>query len=440
MRVIRIPPVRVDSRTFPTKQAHQVLRIAVVGSGISGLGAAHFLSRDHEVTVFEATDRLGGHTATIDVNHNGQCYPIDTGFIVYNERTYPNFIRLMGELGVASRTTRMSFSVSNQLSGLEYAGSNLNTLFAQRGNLFRPGYWRMIRDILRFNRESVRDLDSGEINDDVTLGDYLRRRGYSDLFQTHYLIPMGAAIWSSDTASMQQFPLKFFVRFFRNHGLLQVQDRPQWRTIQGGSREYIEPLTRRFVDRIRLNTAVTRVERGAESATISTSSGQLEKFDQVILACHSDAALNILADPSAEETTVLGAIRYQSNDVVLHTDERVLPQRRLAWSCWNYRLDEKHQSRAMLTYNMNLLQGIEAPVTFCVTLNDTKSIDPDTIIGRYKYSHPVFTLSGIDAQGQWGQVNGVNRTWFCGAYWANGFHEDGLSSALRVANSLGVDW
>lgn len=416
------------------------MKIAIVGSGISGLGAAYFLSRAHEVTVFEAESRLGGHTATVDVEHGGQTYAVDTGFIVYNDRTYPNFIRLMAELGVDTQPTRMSFSVSSTLTGLEYAGSNLNTLFAQRRNLIRPAYWGMLRDILRFNRESVDDLDSGRIDATTTLGDYLTERGYGPLFRTHYLVPMGAAIWSADTDTMNRFPLAFFVRFFRNHGLLQVKDRPQWRTLRGGSRQYLEPLTAGFSDRIALNTPVAQVTRDDEGVSVRTATGSEARFDEVVFACHSEQALEMLGDATDSERDVLGAMPYQSNEVVLHTDERLLPSRRLAWSCWNYRLDAEHQDRAVLTYNMNMLQNLDAPVTFCVTLNETKRIAPDKIIGQFNYSHPVFTLDGIDAQRRWDEINGKRHTWFCGAYWANGFHEDGLSSAVRVANALGVNW
>ncbi len=410
------------------------MKIAIIGSGISGLACAHYLHREHEVQVFEAGSRIGGHTATVDVRIGGRHYAIDTGFIVYNDWTYPNFIALLDELGVANKPTQMSFSVSDQLSGLEYAGSNLDTLFAQRRNLVSPRFLRMIRDILRFNRESVEDLDAGRIDGDITLGEYLRRNHYSKNFIEQYLVPMGSAIWSADTDVMQDFPLQFFVRFFRNHGLLSVRNRPQWRVIEGGSREYLKPLTAGFEQNIRINSPVQGVQRHPDGVTLRLADGHSERFDQVVLACHSDQALALLEDPSDAEQSVLGAMRYQDNDVVLHTDERLLPRNRKTWSSWNYLLTEQEQ-RAVLTYNMNILQGIEAPETFCVTLNHTDAIDPHKILGRFNYAHPVFTLEGIRAQQRWEDIN-TDSTWYCGAYWHNGFHEDGVRSALRVAEAI----
>lgn len=414
------------------------MRIAVVGTGIAGLAAARWLSRRHDVSVFESESRIGGHTATVDVTIEGRSYGIDTGFIVYNDRTYPNFIRLMDELGVSSQPTEMSFSVSHDLADVEYSGSTLGTLFAQRRNLVRPGYWRMLRDILRFNRESIRDLDAGHLAEGTTLGDYLDQRGYSREFRDWYLIPMGAAIWSSGTRGMARFPLAFFVRFFRNHGLLSIDDRPQWRTLIGGSRSYLEPLTRAFASAIRCNTPVRRVERDSAGVTLRGDDGSLGRFDQVVLACHSDQALALLAEPTVAEREVLGAIPYRANDVVLHTDERLLPRRRRAWSSWNYRVRGQDSELPVLTYDMNILQRLDAPHTFCVTLNDTAAIDPSRILGRFRYSHPVFTVEGVTAQQRWGEINGVMRTWYCGAWWANGFHEDGVVSALRVADGLGA--
>ena len=416
------------------------MRIAIVGSGISGLSAAWLLARSHEVVVFEAEPRTGGHTATIDVRLDGRDYAIDTGFIVYNDRTYPNFIRLMAELGVASQATEMSFSVSHDTANLEYAGSDLNTLFAQRGNLFRPAYWRMLRDILRFNRESVQDLDSGRIGPDMSLGEYLNRNRYCAEFRDWYLVPMGAAIWSSGTRGMDDFPVGFFVRFFRNHGLLGISNRPQWRSLIGGSRSYIEPLSRSFAGSIRSGEAVTRIRRDESGVHIRTASGEAGSFDQVVLACHSDQALALLENPTAAEREVLGAIPYRMNDVVLHTDTRLLPQRKLAWSSWNYRIRADAGELPVLSYDMNILQRISSPHTFVVTLNDSDAIDPARVLGRYRYSHPVFTVAGIEAQQRWAELNGHNRSWYCGAWWANGFHEDGLASAIRVAQGLGVTW
>lgn len=416
------------------------MKIAVIGAGISGLTAAYVLQKEHEVTVFEAGDSIGGHTATKDIEIEGQQYAVDTGFIVYNDWTYPNFIKLMDELGVKSQPTEMSFSVSCGLTGLEYGGNNLNTLFAQRSNLFSLKYLGMIKDILRFNKESIEDLESGKIPADATLGDYLRDNGYGQMFIEKYLIPMGSAIWSASIDSMFKFPLLFFVRFFKNHGLLSVNNRPQWHVIQGGSREYLGPLTAGFKDNIHTSSPIASVLRAADGVTITTKSGEVHQFDQVVIASHSDQALAMLTDASEAEKSVLGAMPYQENDVVLHTDDSLLPDKRLAWSSWNYWLRKADQEQAVLTYDMNILQSIDAPVTFCVTLNATKEIAQEKILGQYNYSHPVFSLESVAATERWDEINGVNNTWFCGAYWANGFHEDGVKSALRVTEAIGVSW
>jgi predicted NAD/FAD-binding protein len=371
----------------------------------------------------------------VDVRLGTRRFSVDTGFIVFNDWTYPNFIALLRELGVSSKPTSMGFSVRDEDTGLEYAGTNLDALFAQRRNLVSPRFLRMVRDILRFNRESVADLEAGRLADDETLGSYLARNGYSDGFRRDYLIAMGSAIWSSDCASMLDFPAQFFVRFFRNHGLLSVRNRPQWYTIEGGSREYIRPLCRRFEDRIHTNTPVTGVRRDPAGVTLALGDGSERRFDQVVIATHSDQALAMLDMPSQAEREILGALPYQSNDVVLHTDTRLLPANRKTWSSWNYRLGVD-ESRAVLTYNMNILQGLDSPETFCVTLNDTQSINPVKILGRFRYDHPVFSLEGMAAQARWDEINGVQNTWYCGAYWRNGFHEDGVVSALRVAEAI----
>ena len=412
------------------------MKIAIIGSGISGLTAAYYLNKQHEVSVFEVADRIGGHTATVDVNHDGRDYVIDTGFIVFNDWTYPNFIELMDELGVKSKPTEMSFSVRSETSGIEYGGSNLNTLFAQRGNFLRPSFYRMIRDILRFNREAVRDLESGNISAEMTLGEYLRANNYSDAFVYHYILPMGCAIWSASTESMVDFPLYFFVRFFKNHGLLSVNDRPQWHVIKGGSRSYLGPLTKDFSDSIFLNSTIRQIRRTGDRVELTMADGQAIIFDHVVLACHSDQAMKLLADPTPGEQGALTAIPYQSNEVILHTDERLLPRRRLAWSSWNYLLRQKYQEKAVLTYNMNILQGIESETTFCVTLNATESISPDKIIGRFNYSHPVFSRQGVQAAALIDKINGQKNTWFAGAYLGNGFHEDGVVSARKVVTAI----
>lgn len=413
------------------------MEIAVIGSGISGLTCAHYLSREHKVSVFEAGDRIGGHTATVDVSLGTRRYAVDTGFIVYNDWTYPHFIALLKELGVSSKPTDMGFSVRDERSGLEYSGTSLNTLFAQRRNLLSPRFLGMLKDLLRFNRESVTDLEAGRLEAGETLGHYLQRRRYGDAFTEQYLVPMASAIWSSDCASVRDFPVEFFVRFFRNHGLLSVNQRPQWRVIEGGSREYLRPLCQRFEERIHTRAAVERLHREASGVKLVVRDGREFRFDQVVVATHSDQALAMLADPSREEQQVLGALTYQSNDVILHTDTRLLPRNRLTWSSWNYRLGVNSQ-QAVVTYNMNILQGLDAPETFCVTLNDRASINPARILGEFRYDHPVFSLAGIDAQQRWADINGLRNTWYCGAYWHNGFHEDGVVSALRVADAIGA--
>ncbi|MGM0703371.1 MAG: NAD(P)/FAD-dependent oxidoreductase [Pseudomonadota bacterium] len=412
-------------------------RIAVVGSGISGLAAAWYLSARHEVTLFEAADRLGGHTATVDVNVAGRDYAIDTGFIVFNDRTYPHFRALLANLGVAAQPTEMSFSVHETDRDFEYNGHTLGTLFAQRRNLLRPRFHRLLADILRFNRRAMRDLDSGRLADTLTLGEYLAAGGYGHDFATRYLLPMGAAIWSASLADLRTMPAQFFVRFFHCHGLLSLSDRPQWYTLMGGSRAYVPALTAPYAQRIRLATPVLGLRRLTDGVALRTASGY-ERFDQVVLACHADQALALLDDPSPAERDILGALPYRDNQVVLHTDTRLLPRRRRAWASWNYRLDGRGDgARVSVTYAMNILQRIDAPETFCVTLNDSATIDPRRVLGRYTYAHPQFSRAGLAAQARHVEISGVaQRTHYCGAYWRNGFHEDGVWSALRVAHEL----
>lgn len=412
------------------------MKIAIIGSGISGLTAAYLLNRQHDISVFEASNWVGGHTHTVDVQVDGRHYAIDTGFIVFNDWTYPNFIELLKQLGVGYQPTEMSFSVCDPLSGVEYNGNTLNSLFAQRRNLLSPAFWGMLRDILRFNREAVADLQQQRIASDLSLGSYLQQRGYGERFIQHYIVPMGAAIWSMSLADMLNFPLQFFLRFFKNHGLLSVTDRPQWQVIKGGSSRYVAPLSASFAQRIRLQCPVQRVERDATGVTIHSSAGS-ERFDKVVFACHSDQALHLLAAPSAAEQQILGALPYADNDVVLHTDTRLLPKRPLAWASWNYRLGGPTSQPAALTYNMNILQGLNSPTTFCVSLNQTAAIEPSKILARYTYAHPQYSLAGVAAQARWEELLGANHSYFCGAYWANGFHEDGVVSALRVARAFG---
>jgi predicted NAD/FAD-binding protein len=409
-------------------------KIAIIGSGIAGLSSAYYLHQQHDVTVFEAAPRIGGHTATMDVTIGGRHFAVDTGFIVYNDWTYPEFIKLMQEIGVSNQPTDMSFALSDRNTGLEYSGTSLGTMFAQRRNLLSPRFLGMLRDIVRFNRQAPLHLDDGSADATLTLGEYLREHHYGQAFTDQYLVPMGSAIWSADTASMLDFPLQFFIRFFRNHGLLNLRDRPQWRVIKGGSRQYLQPLTQGFAHRIRTNTPIAAVRRLGTAVEIQPQNGAAEIFDHVIFACHSDQALALLQDPTIAEREILGSIPYQDNDVVLHTDVRMLPENRRTWSAWNYLLHDADQ-RAILTYNMNILQGLQAPETLCVTLNSTESINPHQILGKFNYSHPVFTLPGMRAQQRWAEING-ERSWFCGAYWHNGFHEDGVTSALRVSDAI----
>ncbi|PYY92054.1 FAD-dependent oxidoreductase [Pseudomonas sp. TKO26] len=412
------------------------MKIAIIGSGIAGLTCAYVLNRRHDIRVFEAGSWIGGHTHTVEVSHNGETQSVDTGFIVFNDWTYPNFIRLLGQIGVKFKPTEMSFSVCDPVSGLEYNGNNLNSLFAQRRNLLSPGFWGMLRDILRFNKAALLDLQQQRIAADTTLGDYLKKRGYGERFIQHYIVPMGSAIWSMSRVQMLGFPLQFFVRFFKNHGLLSVNNRPQWCVIEGGSSRYIEPLTASFRQHIRLDCPVQRVERDESGVLIHSAAGS-ERFDKVVFACHSDQALQLLASPSRAEREILQALPYADNDVVLHTDTRLLPRRRLAWASWNYRLDASGDKAAAVTYDMNILQGLKSDTTFCVSLNQTAVIDPTQILARFTYAHPQYSIEAVAAQARWSELQGAQHSFYCGAYWANGFHEDGVVSALRVAQAFG---
>lgn len=417
-----------------------IQKIAVVGSGIAGLTSALLLQKKYQVSLFEQNDYLGGHTHTIDIEADGQRYPVNTGFIVYNDWTYPNFIRLMEHLNVATEPSNMSFSVHCDRTGLEYNGTTLNSLFCQRKNLVSRRFWRMVTDIVRFNREATADHVAGRISASTTLQQYLDEHRYSEEFTRYYIIPMGAAIWSTSEADMLRFPFAFFVRFFHNHGMLSVNERPQWRVISGGSRSYVKALLDQLHGPVHINRKIQSIERHDTGVTLRDQFDQLEQFDAVVMACHSDQALALLKSPTTAEREILGAIPYLENDVVLHTDTRLLPERKLAWAAWNYRIPEQPGSAVALTYNMNILQNFTGPTTFCVSLNQTANIDPAKILARYNYSHPGFTLAGMSAQKQFDNINGVNRTYFCGAYWFNGFHEDGVNSAIRVARSLNVQF
>ncbi len=406
------------------------MKVAIIGSGIAGNVVAHHLHAAHDITVFEAAGHIGGHTHTHTVELDGERHAIDTGFIVYNDWTYPNFIALLNELGVESQPSAMSFSVRNEASGLEYNGTTLNTLFAQRRNLLRPSFHRMVRDILRFNHIAPELLEAAN---EICLGDYLAAGKYSPQFINNYLIPMGAAIWSTDPTRMLSFPARYFVQFFHNHGMLSVDKRPQWRAIRGGSARYVEKLTAPFRQRIHLNCPVESVRRLPNGILIKPRGTDTERYDQVFFTCHSDQALALLADASPLEKSILGVIPYQENEAVLHTDTTLLPRTRRAWAAWNYHVIEgTDAARAILTYNMNILQTLKSRHTFCVTLNRTAHIAPRKIIKRITYHHPLYTSAGVAAQARQSEINGVNRSYFCGAYWRFGFHEDGVVSALNA--------
>lgn len=406
------------------------MKIAIIGSGIAGNTLAHHLHTQHDITVFEANQYIGGHTHTHDIEMLGKKHRVDTGFIVFNDRTYPHFIALLDSLKVEWQASSMSFSVRDEVSGLEYNGTSLNSLFAQRRNLFKPSFYRMIRDILRFNKQAPELLADGS---EIKLIDYLTQGHYSQQFINQYIIPMGAAIWSTDAAQMLAFPARFFVRFFHHHGMLSVNDRPEWRTIKGGSASYVEKLTEPFKASIRLRSPVASVRRTEQSIQLTTLHGEEETFDYVFFACHSDQALKILGDDAtATEREVLGAIPYQENTIYLHHDASLMPKRKLAWAAWNYHVTETPSDKVLVTYNMNILQNIQSAEPILVTLNHTDMINPAKVIKRIKYMHPVYTIAGAAAQARHAEISGHNRTGFAGAYWRNGFHEDGVVSALEA--------
>lgn len=411
------------------------MKLAIIGSGISGLVAALRLGTSHDVTLFEANDYLGGHTNTVEVDLDGEQHPIDTGFIVFNDWTYPEFIKLLDELQVASQPTTMSFSVSDPASGLEYNGHSLNTLFAQRRNLIRPGFYRMLRDIARFNG-AARQLARHGANSQ-TVGEFLTEGRYSRQFRDHYLLPMGAAIWSCPLGTFAEFPIRFIAEFYHNHGLLNLRNRPTWRVVQGGSQIYVRAMAARIRGDIRLRTPIVRVRRWPYRVELTTTSGERESFDHVIFACHADQAVRILgSDATVTETELLSAFPYSRNVAVLHTDENMLPRNRRAWAAWNFRRTGNDAAPAAVTYHMNILQGLRSRHTFCVTLNDDGAIRPETVLRRFIYDHPIFTVNRAAAQARRAELLTANRTSFCGAYWRNGFHEDGVVSALAVVDAL----
>ncbi len=412
------------------------MKIAIIGTGISGLTAAYLLNRKHEITVFEKNDYIGGHTHTHTIKTKKSTLAVDSGFIVYNEVTYPNFIKLLDQLGVQRQKTTMGFSVKSVKKNLEYAGNSLNSLFAQRLNYLRYSFWIMLRDILRFNKKGKADLP--DLSAEIKLGDYLKQNNYSLSFINHYIIPMGSAIWSSNAQSMLDMPALFFIRFFNNHGLMEVKNRSGWWVIKGGSKEYVKKMIAEFDSRIKLNTAVQSISRSDNKITIQVTDKE-EIFDAVVIATHSDQALRMLADSTNQEKEILGALPYQSNEAILHTDSSVLPKRKLAWASWNYNLDQEPYKPMAMTYNMNILQTLDSEDTYCVTLNNNDLVDDEKIVKTMFYDHPQFTPEGIKAQKRKHEISGIKNTYYCGAYWRNGFHEDGVVSALEVCSHFGVN-
>jgi predicted NAD/FAD-binding protein len=406
------------------------MRIAVIGAGIAGLYAAWRLSRQHQVTVFEAGNYAGGHTNTVDVEWHGKHYAVDTGFIVFNDWTYPNFMAMLKELGVAWQPSNMSFSLKCERTGLEYNGTSLNALFAQRSNIVSPSFLRMIYDILRFNRESRALLKTSD--DKTTLSEYLRQNGYSETFAERYILPMGRAIWSAEADAMLSFPARFFVDFFERHGFLNIDNRPQWQAVKGGSREYVRKLLSVMKADVKLSTPIESIRRRPNEVEVCTRKGEVHRFDQIFIACHSNQALEMLSDPSPAEREVLKAFPYAANEAILHTDTSVLPKRPLAQAAWNYHALANPQQPVALTYDMNILQTLDAPTKFLVTLNHADAIDKSKIIQRIAYHHPVYLPAGVAAQARHREVNGARRTYYCGAYWRYGFHEDGVVTAMRA--------
>ena len=409
------------------------MKIAIVGSGIAGMTAAYLLHGDHDIEVFEANDYIGGHTHTLDLRRINGNYSVDTGFIVFNRVTYPNFCKIMDRMGVDSQPTEMTFSVKCERTGLEYSPHTLNTFFIQRKNILSRTFYRMILDIFRFRRE-IDNINAAD--EEMEIGRYLKEQGYSERFIRHFIVPLGSSLWSADPVRFQEFPLRTFARFFKNHGFLEIKNPFQWLVIKGGSKRYVDKLTAAYRDRIRLNCPVKSIRRSKEYVELEFY-GDTKRFDHVVIATHSDQALAMLSDPSPSEREVLGAIPYQENLTILHTDISVLPLHRKIWSSWNYLIPGTDTNSAALTYDMNILQSIKSPDEFCVTLNRPDDIDADKAIGRFVYHHPVFDRNAPAAQKRHEEISGVNRTHYCGAYWGYGFHEDGVNSALAACKYFG---
>ena len=412
------------------------MKIAIIGSGISGLTSAYLLNRNHDISIFEANDYIGGHTHTHKIGVDGKNYSVDTGFIVYNERTYPNFIKLLDQLGVERQLSTMGFSVKSSSMDYEYAGESFNSFFAKRSNIFRFGFLRMLYEMYHFGKKA--DSLGGGLSVSLTLGEYLFQKKYSNEFINYFIVPMGAAIWSTPANKVLDMPAHFFIKFCYNHGMLEIMNRPNWWVIKNGSSSYINKIIKGFERKINLSTPVKSVSRNNDGVQISFSEKDVtENFDAVVFATHSDQALKILSDPSESEIGILSSIPYQKNEILLHTDSSILPRRKLAWASWNYQLDSNPELPVVLTYNMNILQNIKCKKTFCVTLNDNGSVDKNKILKKIKYHHPLFNVDGIKVQKRKSEISGVNNTYYCGAYWRNGFHEDGVASALDVGKHFG---
>jgi predicted NAD/FAD-binding protein len=410
------------------------MRIAIIGGGISGMVAAYLLSDEHDIVLYESNDYIGGHTHTVDVKHDGNNHAVDTGFIVFNEVTYPKFCTLLKQLDVPYQPSTMTFSVKCERTGLEYSPHTLRTMFIQKKNIFSFSFYRMMYEIMRFKHNFGKLLkEEDEVSELVP---YLKREGYSERFIHQFIIPLGSSLWSADPADIDSFPLRMFVRFFHNHGFLELKHPLSWKVIQGGSQQYVEKLTHPYRNKIRLNASVQGITRYDTHVEIAVN-GKSERFDHVVIATHSDQALGILRDPSPAEREILGAIPYRENLALLHTDTGVLPEHRSIWSSWNYTILKENMSAAALTYDMNILQSISSPAEFCVSLNLEEKIEKSKVIGRYMYHHPIYPGHTLTTQKRYGEISGVNRTHYCGAYWGYGFHEDGVNSALAACNFFG---